>query len=268
MSVWAITMVKDEIDVIEPVLRHVAAQGVAGITVLDNQSTDGTSQVLRKLHHSLDCDLLVVPDDEVGYYQSAKMSKLAEEAHAFGAEWIWPFDADEIWYYGTDDVKLCEVVERADGDVIRSRLWHHFETAMDNDGAASPFTRMVYRSGEEAPLGKVIIRWRPGSIIHQGNHDVTVNGLGPHAPTSSLGDVQVRHFPYRSEDQFVTKAINGSRAYAATDLPMDVGQHWREYGKHYAKGGEQRLRQIYRAHFVHELPSASGMVYDPARLDS
>lgn len=280
MSVWAITMVKDEIDVIEPVLRHVAAQGVAGIIVADNASTDGTWEALRKLHLELACDLVVIPDEEVAYYQSRKMSALAEQAHAAGATWIWPFDADEVWYFGTKGERLADVIERAPGtiDVIHSRLWHHRVTVLDPEPneeiepgsgrlARSPFERMRYREREEAPLGKVIVRWRPGSIIHQGNHDVMLQGAGPH-PASVDSDVQVRHFPYRSEDQFVRKAINGTAAYAATDLPMEIGLHWREFGAVYARGGLAALRAAYRKHFVHDLPTASGLVYDPARLDS
>ena len=270
MSVWAIAMVKDEIDVIEDVIRHVAAQGVAGIIVADNGSTDGTYEALREMHHALDCDFTVAPDPEVAYYQSSKMSRLAEEAHAAGAEWIWPFDADEVWYYG-ETQRLADIIEHADGDVtpiLMSRLWHHFPTALDaNAGKGNPFTRMRYRAADEAPLGKVIVKWRPGGIIHAGNHGATLPNVPPGAGTCHT-DIQVRHFPYRSPEQFVSKAINGSRAYAETDLDWSVGQHWREYGVHYAEGGEARLREIYREHFYYSLPSASGLVYDPARLDS
>jgi len=148
-----------------------------------------------------------------------------------------------------------------------SRLWHHFPTGVDDWRLASPFERMRYRSGDEAPLGKVIVKWRPGGIIHAGNHGATLPNVPPGAGTSHT-DIQVRHFPYRSPEQFVSKAINGSRAYAETDLDWSVGQHWREYGVHYAEGGEERLREIYREHFYYSLPSASGLVYDPARLDS
>lgn len=267
MTVWAICMVRDEADVIEAVLRHVAAQGVAGIIVADNMSADGTGRIVQRLHLDLDCDLVYQPDDEPGYWQSRKMTRLANQASEYGAEWVWPFDADELWYFGTAHKPLATVLDEADGDYLEARLWHHFETAVDppRKRGVSPFQTMQYRGPDEAPIGKVIVRWRPGCVIEAGNHAVHFAGYGNKSTTR---DVQVRHFPYRSEEQFVTKAINGSRAYAATDLPRDVGQHWREYGIHYQRGGEDALREIYRRHFFYDLPSAAGLVYDPARLDS
>lgn len=271
MSVWAITMVKDEADVIEPVLRHVAAQGVEGIIVADNGSTDGTREIIRDVQASIGVPLHIQHDAEVGYYQSRKMSVLAARAAEWGgAEWIWPFDADELWYIGEPPLQVAGHVqhlgrEHPDVHVLQSRLWHHFPTALDAD-EGNPFERMRYRAGDEAPIGKVIVRWRLGSNIHQGNHGATIAGLGP---TDGIlhTDIQVRHFPYRSPEQFVSKAVNGAAAYAATDLDWSIGQHWREYGLHYEQGGPERLRRIYREHFFYDLPSAAGLVYDPARLD-
>src|SRR4029077_16712314 len=151
---------------------------------------------------------------------------------------------------GTEHQRLADVLARADGDVVQARLWHHFSTTLDAD-SGWPFERMVYRAASEAPIGKVIVRWDPGATIEPGNHGAFYLDRG--AMISTLRDVQVRHFPYRSEEQFVRKAINGSRAYAATDLPWGIGQHWREYGQLYAKGGEDALRAAYRAHFHYDL---------------
>lgn len=267
MNVWAVTMVRDEADVIEATLRHVAAQGVAGIIVADNGSTDDTLRLVRKVAESVDCTFVIQNDSEPGYWQSRKMTALAEQAHALGAKWIWPFDADEIWYHGdgllVDEIEL-QAARNPHHDVIQSRLWHHMPTAVDPEGA-TPFHRIAYRLADEAPIGKVIVRWEPGAIIHAGNHEATVPGYGNRPLATSI---QIRHFPYRSADQFVRKAINGSEAYAATNLPWGTGQHWREYGVHYERGGEEALHAIFREHFFYDLPSASGLVHDPTRLDS
>jgi hypothetical protein len=150
------------------------------------------------------------------------------------------------------------------GDVIvEGRLYHHLVTRLDPP--RHPFKAMQYRMAEPSVLPKVIVRWQPGMVLGAGNHDASYGS--PLTAASWLG-VEVRHFPYRSSGQFVTKAVNGSRAYAATDLPWGTGQHWREYGLLYERGGEQALIDAYEAHFVHDLPSASGLVFDPARADA
>jgi hypothetical protein len=266
MSVWAVAMVKDEEDVIERVVRHVAAQGVDGIIVADNQSSDGTRGILQDLlEDQLGQTAMIVKDDvEVGYWQSRKMTALADLAHGtYHAEWVWPFDADEWWQHDQGSITIAEACRISPGSIIEAPLYHHLVTRLDPAG--HPFDAMQYRTAEPSSIPKVIVRWHPGNVLHAGNHGCTESYPG--GVTEPLG-VEVRHFPYRSEDQFVRKALNGSRAYAATDLPWGTGQHWREYGLLYEAGGEQALRDAYQAHFVHDLPSAAGLVYDPVRGDA
>lgn len=258
-NLWAVTMVKDEADVIETTLRHIAAQGVTGIIVADNQSTDGTTEILKRMHTVLDCDLVYWPDDTIGYYQARKMTLLANEAHRMGAEWILPFDADEIWQHDAR-VPIAKLLAGVTAGWVEVPLTNHYVTGVDPE-TGSPFERMGYRWGERQPIPKVLIRWEDGCEIHQGNHGVTYPY--PQQPLVIMG-LEIRHFPYRSEAQFVSKAVNGSRAYAATDLDWGVGQHWREYGLLHERGGDQALIDAFRAHFVYDLPSAAGMVYDPA----
>lgn len=255
MSVWAVTMVKDEADVIERTLRHVAAQGVAGIIVSDNMSTDGTTDILRAL--SAELPLYIEHDEQVGYYQAQKMTRLADRAYMLGAEWILPFDADEVWQHDAR-VPIATLVAGVKTGWIEVPLTNHYVTGVDPGG--HPFDSMGYRWGEAQPIPKVLVRWEDGCQLHQGNHGVTYPF--PQVP-SSIEGLEIRHFPYRSEEQFVSKAINGSAAYAATDLEWGIGQHWREYGAHFDKGGRPALAAIFQNHFVYDLPSAAGMVYDP-----
>src|SRR4029077_10099504 len=127
------------------------------------------------------------------------------------------------------------------------------------------FRDMVYRDRDPARLGKVIVRWQPGAIITAGNHEAEMPRREAVVHTSKA--MQVRHFPYRSEEQFVTKVINGSRAYSLTSLPDHIGSHWRDSGRVYDAGGAAALRGLYRRQFHYDLPAADGLVHDPARLD-
>ena len=75
MSVWGVTMVKDEADVIERTFGHMRAQGIAGVICLDNASTDGTRLLLDEAAEGWP-GLRVIDDPEVGYYKSAKMTAM------------------------------------------------------------------------------------------------------------------------------------------------------------------------------------------------
>lgn len=251
MTVWGIATVKDEVDVIEGTVRHMADE-VDHLLVLDNGSTDGTREILADLKDDL--PLTIIDDPEVGYWQSERMSRLAEHAADRGARWIVPFDADELWT-ATDRVKVV-LADHPTGVALAS-LFNHFSTAIDPD-EADPFRRMVWRQPFPAPLPKVAFRYQPGAVIHQGNHGVTLP-----SPEPALPVLEVRHFPYRSVDQFVRKAVNGAAAYKATDLPEDVGAHWRSYGEIYDRLGFDGLADVYRAHFWFLSPTDSGLVHDP-----
>ena len=247
MTTFGIAMVKDECDVIEGTIRHLADEGMAGIVIADNGSTDGTREILDELAHdeSLPCPLHVFDDPEIGYYQSRKVSALAEVAGGFGADWIVPFDADELWIAPD---RVAVTLERLPPfvRVVEASITHHFRTRFDVDDP-DPFVSMEWHDPHVAHLVKVAFRHQPGVTVQQGNHGVVFAD----GPTQSVPGLALRHFPVRSEDQFVKKSKNGSQAYAATDLPESAGLHWREYGRHLAVGGEDALRQIYREHWFY-----------------
>ena len=250
-------MVKDEADVIEGAIRHMSDEGVAGIIVADNGSTDGTRELLEKL--DLPCELLLVDDPEIAYYQSRKMTRLAEQAAERGAEWIIPFDADELWT-ASDRLGVFLDQQPADVHVVRAALTHHFCTAVDCDDP-DPFRAMEWRQARPADLPKVAFRYCPGVVIQPGNHAVMI---GSHWQPGGQTGLAIRHFPYRSESQFISKARNGAAAYAETVLPEGIGAHWRQYGLILERQGEEGLREVFRQHFYYLAPVESGMIRDPA----
>lgn len=274
-QVWAVSMMRDEADVARAVLDHLADEGVDGIIVADNRSTDGTRDILEDARSSLACQLVVIDDPEVGYFQARKITALAALAAEQGAQWIVPFDADEVWYSRGD--RLASDLRRMpDGtDVVSAGMLNHFCTALDLDDPC-PFRSMTYRRSEPNPMGKVAFRWSDNAEVHQGNHLVTfggrliarqVHGSGPPLPGRDQhlpNLVEIRHFPYRSASHMVRKARNGAEAYRATDLPADVGAHWRQYGELIDRLGEGAMADVFREHFWFLSPTDSGLVLDPA----
>jgi hypothetical protein len=253
-------MVRDEADVIAGTLAHMADE-VDALYVADNRSIDGTRDLLAKAAADLPVPLTVLDDLDPAYYQADKMTALANRVAGEydGDLWIVTFDADEIWYSPHGPIR--EVLADVRVNVCQAALYNHFRTSLDVKDP-DPFRSMVWRTGEPAELGKVAFRWRPGARIEQGNHDVTL----PHDLTHGLRSqvLELRHFPYRSGAQFITKAANGAEAYRLTDLPADMGAHWRAYGEMLERYGPDYLLGVFNQHFHHSSPIDMGMVEDPA----
>jgi hypothetical protein len=240
-------MVRDEADIVETTVRHMLTQ-VDVVIIADNRSVDGTRDILDSL------PVHVLDDPEVGYYQSAKMTRLAHMARVeFDAEWVVPFDADEWWFHPAG--RIGDVLADVEEWIVTAELYDHVATGADS--GANPVEAMQWRRQYPNPLPKVACRTAPDLVIHQGNHGANYDTYQP--VTSGL---QVRHFPYRSPEQFARKAVNGAEAYAATDLADDIGQHWREYGRLADAHGEATLHDVFRDWFWVPEPTPE-LVHDP-----
>lgn len=247
MKLWAVTRVKDELDILPYTFEHLVSEGVDGILISDNESTDGTLEWLTAKHrwwhqNTLTChywmDTFV--DHDVAYYQSAKMTALVDEAFERGADWVIPFDADECWY-SSDGRTLKEFFSHAPRvDVVKAALHNYFPTSDDDHRQPNPYRRIQHRDPDPAHLPKVAVS-RRGVIIDQGNHGAS--GF-PHL-THSDSTLVVGHFPWRFPEQFERKIYNGSRAYAATNLPDHIGTHWRDLGHILDREGPEGLRAVF-----------------------
>lgn len=248
VNVWAVTMVRDEIDIIEQTVRHIASEGIAGLIVADNGSTDGTWEWLNDSVDSLPCATTIERDNELGYYQSAKMTRLAQMAFAEGAEWVVPFDADEIWYNGQASLTIVDTIAQLKPGYhcLDARLFNHFPTSADDAAETNPPQRIVNRDPKAAPLPKVIVAQRCDVVIAQGNH----NAYWTDEPGRRVNiEIEVAHFPWRNPDQFERKIRNGYEAYRATDLAEDMGAHWRSYGRILEAQGSAGLREVWDTWF-------------------
>ena len=209
-ALWAVTMVKDEADIIERTVRHLVAQGVDGILVADNGSTDDTLALLERLAAEL--PVHVAHDREPAYFQAVKMTLLADWARRAGAEWVIPFDADELWFAPEGTMKTWLGSQRA--DVVTARLYNLFPSTLAGGWALD-------RQPHLHP--KVAFRAHPEARLSTGNHAVARPGVRAEG-------LAIVHLPWRSYDQFARKVRNGAAALALTDLAPDVGGHWRATG--------------------------------------
>jgi len=260
-QVWAVSMVRDEADIVCMAIRQLVDEGVDGIIVANNRSVDKTGFLLEALQNTLPIPLIVEEDAEPGYYQSRKMTRLAKLAHDRGADWIVPFDADELWYALGDRVAVeLRAVPRG-VEAVGVPMFNHYRTALD---LAEPFpvVSMVYRDAAINPMPKCAYRWKPGSKLEMGNHGVYFSGRPAVLRESPL---RIRHFPYRSAEQMIRKARNGAEAYNASDLSPGFGTHWRQYGALIEQYGEEAFtRDVWERYFYKKVPVDEGMIFDPA----
>jgi hypothetical protein len=282
-------LVKDELDVIEHVVRYLARQ-VDEVIVADNESTDGTTERLYALR--LEIPFHLRRDEAVGYYQAQKTSALAALALEMGHQWVVPCDADEVWY-ATDGRTIAQYLGGLAPDVayVHADLYNHIPSAIDppercdcgwaeyrerpggnypaecarclsTGGENNPFRRIGFRQREHGALPKVAARLRPGLEIRQGNHSAWAPGTG-----MTVRGLCVRHFSWRSAEQYERKIANGARAYAATNLPEGVGAHWRMFGSPDSPDFSERVQDHFRRWFWTANPHAdSSLIFDPAPL--
>lgn len=285
MSTAAVMLVKDEADIIGYTVEHLLGQ-VDHVIVADNGSTDGTKDILGRIQESVSDGgfrLTLIDDDNPAYYQSQKTTELAMLALEAGHSWVVPCDADE-WWYATDGRRLADFLDglAPDVQIVEALLYNHIPTALDppaecaacgstgfrsrRDGihclqchgevAPSPFRRLGWRKREHGALPKVAARLRPDLVIEPGNHGASTQGTALRS-----GGFAVRHFSWRSPDQYVRKIRNGERAYAATDLPPSLGTHWRMWEGQ----PDEALEDHFRTWFWSSSPTAdSSLIYDPA----
>jgi hypothetical protein len=211
MSVFAIMMVKDEVDILEATIQHCLTQGVEHFVISDNLSSDGTTGLLATLAGDMPGMFTVFEDPEVGYYQSRKMTELARRAGNLGADWIVPVDADEFWYTPNPQLTIREALGLSPNDIECAYSFEQYGP---------------WRATEPKRLAKVAFRYRPGCMLAQGNHDVL--GAGTSRGWHLL---EIREYQYRTVEQTIRKVRNGKVAYDATDLHPMEGAHWREMGQ-------------------------------------
>jgi glycosyltransferase involved in cell wall biosynthesis len=262
-EVWGVTMVRDEADIIEHTLTHMISEGVDGIVVADNLSTDATPDILRAVQRNSNVPVLIVEDKVVAYRQSLKMTALVELAAAHGAEYIIPFDADEFWTC-VGRLRLADCIRDLGLDVIRVPYYDHYCTALD-PVESNPFKRMKWRESKFSSWNGIRNRriafrcYRHGCVLAQGNHYLILeNGRQLDGDESYL---YMHHFPYRSVEQFVVKVKNGIEAYeAATELPASYGHVWREHGAILRAEGIEGVRRLFYSKWFVTDPRSLGLV--------
>ncbi|MEH3055546.1 MAG: glycosyltransferase family 2 protein [Patulibacter minatonensis] len=258
--VIAITRSFNEVDIVEHSIRWMLTQ-VDHIIVGDN-SSDGSRELLRDLEQT--GRVTVVHDTAPNFAQAEILTAFAKSAREDrGAEWIVPFDLDERFFAA--EGTIAEQLAALPAEILKVQVPNltHCVTTEDDSGQRDPFRAMQWRSVEQLPLRKVVVRAHPGLRLAHGNHDASFDGV-TFAPELS-GVLEARHFPYRSPEQFAKRVIGAYGQLKASGLPRTHGQHMHEYGELYEAHGLEGLHEWFRNGMLFDRPGENPeLVYDPA----
>lgn len=260
MSTAALMWVHDDHDVIGQNVRYLLTQ-VDEVLIRHRDGQPATLEILHTLarHHD---QIRLREESDDRYDQSAVMTEMAQEAGDMGHQWVVPVDPDEIWYVNHGSISDFFLGISRDVMIVRAELYNHVPTGHDPK-KGSPFETMGWRQKRPLGLGKVACRVRPDLVIEHGNHNARSNGV-----SFTVGPLMVvRHFPYRTPEQFIERVRSAYDQLKKSRLPEVMGVHIRAYGKCLEEEGEDALRDHFMHWFYSPAPTDDDTImYDPAPL--
>jgi hypothetical protein len=245
MKIAGITMVRNEIDVIEFCIEHHLAQGLDYIFICDNGSTDGTLEYLKNKSSS---DSRVILYEEAGnFHQEKIINKLSALAYENNCQWVVPFDADELWFSedtlkinlsniteASVKIKLQDFIQSSDIISPRTNTYLPIKWRLEENLQQLNLEDVVKgnRSMIENPsFYKYIVRTSEKLNISPGAHS-----FGGQEQTFYEGnEFKAYHIPIRSYQALINKAEQGQRLIDA-GYPEGHGWHVQRYAKIYQSG--------------------------------
>jgi hypothetical protein len=241
-EVWGTTVVRNEADIIADSVGALLRQGVDRVVVADNMSTDETVEIVRALDGG--DRVTVVRDAEPGHFHGDKMTHLAHLAARAGADWVIPFDADELWF-PRQGAPIAAFLRGAAAPIVTAESYEYLP-ARPAAGATIP-ERYRFRWPQAERQGKIAFRTNILANVRIGNH--SVNRPGAHVP-----GLEIAHFRYRSFDHIAEKVRHGAKAIEEARLGPGLIRRWREL----AKLDDDGLRA-----FLRDLEDTPDLVHDP-----
>jgi len=247
VRIAACVCVKDEVELIAPLITHLRAIGVDAIVVCDMFSTDGTVDVLEGYAADDDIDLFQISDrEEMEPWAQANLARI----RATGADWAIFLDADEVPIPASGSLKDCAGLE--DVDVL---ALDRFNVPLTPSGLAWPTSvtpehyedllllvqpiPQFWQEIEHDPslswmrsriADRVMARPPMIATLTLGMHDVVPAGDAP-ARRSVSRDLVVAHLPFTTRARFARKVDNIRALLAAHDglFVESHGRHWRRW---------------------------------------
>ena len=205
----AISMVRNEADIIEAFVRHTLSFA-DHLFIYDHNSTDNTRKILTALiDEGLSLSLEKIPYN-IGFEQAMISTMLMTIAFQQGYTLVIPLDADEFLLPDTGSPDLYSLLKNVSTDKYYYLQWIEYRTLDETSFFALPDRCLHKRAPED--LFKIIIGidffHDTHCTIAQGSHNI----IGENNNVLSgvlLDGIHIAHFPNRSINQIQYKYIMG-----------------------------------------------------------
>jgi Glycosyl transferase family 2 len=242
-----ITMTRNDVDVLEPFVRHHVEIADAMVIIL-HRCADNSEEVLRALiAEGLPIELRFdeTPDGEtldtvrltpafsVHTSTMALTHTMREIAERDRPDWILPVDSDE--FLRVDDGRLADVfAHRLAPENAAGVMWQTF-VPVKTDPADEPnvVRRITHRRvAEGSLLPKVMVplhlALREDLVLSNGHHVLFHLKDGAIVPSTVLDSLKLAHYPVRSDAQLRAKIASGWLSAAASPtLAPGEAWHWK-----------------------------------------
>ena len=243
-------LVKDEADIIEANIRTHASLGVDAFAIMDNNSIDGTREILAKLQKEF--EILII--DEVGDYNQAKwMKSLAKVAkEQLKADWVINNDADEFWI-PKNELNLKEnlafkgsvlTIQRYNMLLldkkkffqsqyyVKNPIFYSKENQLNSKKISITLTKIAPKTIIN-PNGLIYLRGGNHKALHIANiRDYLRSGYDK---IKRFKNIEVFHYPIRSYAQF-EKNIKNRKRLLESRKKISMGPHYRRWVELYNIG--------------------------------
>jgi Glycosyl transferase family 2 len=256
MKIVAITMARNEEDILEPFVRHHAAV-LDLIVVIDHASLDRTPEILRELAGE-GLPLLSRRETSGVQHQWQLMTAgMREASREHGADWILALDVDEFLVPAERselEAALASIPRESPAQISQRA---YIPTPEDDPAVLNPLERITHRRHTEPTAWwKVVV---PGSFaaderysLTQGNH--ALRNSGEPLAASPLEGFSLAHFPLRSPDQAARKILAGWLSHLArADRQPDQAFQWRRLFNELAEGKRLSPSELERAALAYSL---------------
>jgi Glycosyl transferase family 2 len=226
VKVAALMIVRDEADLLGVNLAHHRALGIDEFWIIDNGSTDATTDILRKA--AADHDSIRWQRDDGLFAQPEMTTALARDAQRAGADWVVAIDADEFWV--TDGRPLHEILGATDLGIgsLAAEVVNYVQGRWVTSAGPGSLLTMTRRAPasvgtnveaqwlvenrhaayvETAYPPKLVSRATDAISISAGNHMVD----GVDGAVEATDAIVCLHAPLRARDRITVKGLHADR---------------------------------------------------------